>query len=270
MSAACGLFLAPGSLGATRTFLCLFGFYLVVAAANTINCFMERDVDALMTRTKTRPLVVGTLPPWTAIAFGLAQIGLGTYLLWTLANPLTAGLGFLGFILYIAVYTPMKRSSMMALFAGAIPGAIPPLMGWTAQTGTFHTVAWILFGILFFWQLPHFIAISLFREKEYTNAGLKTFPGSLGEHRAKQHMLAYTGFLLIVTFLPFPLGFAGLYYFATALLLGLLFSWLCFASFFKHKPLNWSRIIFFGSLAYLPLVLGMWVLDQILTRSIAA
>ena len=267
LSAAAGLAITPQEVG-TSTFLwIIFGIFLVVAAANTVNCYLESDVDALMSRTRNRPLVRGSLKPSTALIFGMSLAALSFVVLLWKSNLITAVLGLLGFALYVAFYTPMKRRSMLALFAGAIPGAIPPMMGWTAATNQINTTACLLFGILFFWQVPHFIAISLFREKEYTNAGLKTFPGTLGLRSAQTHMILYSAFLIFITFLPFPLGLAGVYYLSTALILGLLFTGLCVASFFALKPLNWSRIIFFGSLAYLPLVLGMWVLDHWLTRS---
>lgn len=267
LTAACGLFLAPASLGALKTIGVLLGTFFVVGAANALNCYLEKDVDAKMDRTRTRPLVTGELSARTALIFGWALAIFACALLYVSSNLLTAALGFLGFLLYIAVYTPMKRYSMLALFAGAVPGAIPPMMGWTALTNSIDLTAWLLFGILFFWQLPHFIAISLFRVSEYSNAGLKTFPGTLGREGAQTHMILYSAFLVLVTFLPFPLGLAGIYYLAAAFVLGIAFAALCVASFFRLQDLNWSRVIFFGSLAYLPFVLGMWVVDQWLMRS---
>ncbi len=269
LTAACGMFLAPGSLGLAKSIGLMLGTFLIVGAANALNCYLERDVDGLMARTKDRPLVTGEISPPLAFWGGWTMAFVACALLYWSSNLLTASLGFLGFLLYIAVYTPLKRHSILALFAGAVPGAIPPMMGWTALTNSVDLTAWLLFGILFFWQLPHFIAISLFRESEYTHAGLKTFPGSLGRNSAQTHMITYTGFLLLVTFLPFQTGLAGIFYLSAALLLGILFAALCVASFFRLQDLNWGRVIFFGSLAYLPLVLGTWALDHWLTRSSA-
>jgi heme o synthase len=158
----------------------------------------------------------------------------------------------------------LKRRSMLALFAGAVPGAIPPMMGWTAVTGNADAGAWILFGILFFWQLPHFIGLSLFLQEDYDRAGLKTLPGTLGRVGAQRHMLVYTAFLLVMTFVPFFSGHAGVLYLGTAALLGSAFSALCLAGLLGSKELNWGRIVFLGSLAYLPMVLGMWVVDHLL------
>ena len=262
LSAACGAALAPGHLNWFQWLITLFGTAGVVAAANTLNCYLERDVDAYMERTRDRPLVQGRLEPQAALNFGLTLAIISSVALGLATNWLTAFLGLMGFVLYVSVYTPLKRRSMTALFAGAIPGAIPPVMGWTAASNSIDAGAWILFGVLFFWQLPHFIAISLFRLNEYNAAGLKTVPGTLGEESARTHMLIYSAFLVFVSLMPVPLKLAGPLYAYTALFSGLFFAGLCVASYFKFKGLNWSRIVFWGSLAYLPLVLGIWVFDS--------
>ena len=272
ITAGCGLLLAqstqvndPHSTPFTlwQGFLTILGTTLVVGAANAINCLMESDVDARMKRTENRPLVQGRLSPGTALGFGLSLFSLSILLLLVGSNMLTALLGALGFLTYVGIYTPLKRRSLIALFAGAVPGAIPPMMGWTAVTGRVEMGAWILFGILFFWQLPHFIAISIYRQAEYENAGLKTMPGSWGINAASQHMLVYSALLVGVSLLPYPMGLAGESYFVTTLALGILFTGLSLAGILKIKDLNWSRAVFFGSLAYLPLVLGAWVWEKL-------
>lgn len=268
ITAGCGTLLAKSTqigsdFGWWKAFLTITGTTCVVGAANAINCLLESDVDAQMVRTRNRPLVQGRLSPATALIFGLSLLVFSMILLLIGSNPLTAFLGLLGFLTYIGVYTPLKRRSMIALFAGAVPGAIPPMMGWTAVTGHVELGAWILFGILFFWQLPHFIAISIYRQDEYENAGLKTVPGTLGLNAAGQHMLIYSTLLVGVSLLPYPLGLAGTGYFLTSLALGILFSGLSLAGILKIKDLDWSRAVFFGSLAYLPLVLGAWVLEKL-------
>ncbi len=264
LTTACGMVIAPSfsDVSIYQSLTILLGTTLIVGAANAFNCYLERDVDAYMERTQKRPLVTGKLQPKTALVFVAVLVVLSMYLLRISSNQLTAWLGFSGFIIYTGIYTPLKKYSVTALFAGAIPGALPPLMGWTAITGSVGVGGLILFLILFCWQLPHFVAISMFREKEYSRAGLKTIPGVFGSEAAQQHLLIYTLFLLLITFLPFPLGLAGWYYLATAILLGLAFLSLCLASFMGVKNINWGRVIFFGSLAYLPMVLGAWVLDQ--------
>ena len=262
MTAICGAAVAPGSLSGTSWLALCFGSWAIVAAANAMNCFYERDVDALMERTKDRPLVTGRLGPSFAFWASLVLASLAILALYFGTNLLTAFLGFLGFLLYVGIYTPLKRFSMSAIFVGAIPGAIPPVMGWTGVTGKIEMGAGILFAILFFWQLPHFIAISLNRLNDYESAGLKTVPGTLGSNQALKHMLAYTALLILCSLLPYPMGLAGLLYVWATGLLGILFVGLCIAGFLKVVHLNWNRLIFIGSLIYLPIILGVWVLDN--------
>jgi len=261
LTAACGMAVAPGEKPALAVISAMIGIVLIVAAANALNCYLERDLDGYMERTKDRPLVTGRLSSTAALVFGASLFALALLLLHRFTNPLTVFLGILAFGLYLGVYTPMKRHTMLALFAGAVPGAIPPMMGWTAITGRAELGAWILFAILFFWQLPHFIAISLFRQREYARAGLKTLPGTLGSLSAKQQMLLYTSVLVLISLAPYPLGLAGFGYFVTTLLSGLLFATACLAGLLNVRDLNWARIVFFGSLAYLPAVLVAWVLS---------
>ncbi|NCN42642.1 protoheme IX farnesyltransferase [bacterium] len=264
LTAACGAAVAPDALG---QFSILSWFYLIsgtvfiVGAANAMNCFLERDVDALMERTADRPLVTGRMAPVEALFFSVFTANLGLYLLFQL-NLNTMLLGFLGYVSYVAIYTPMKRKSMGALFTGAIPGAIPPLMGWAAVENNLGLGAWILFGILFVWQLPHFIAISLFRQSEYDNAGLKTVPGTMGAHSAMLQMIFWTGVLGIVSVLPAFFGLASPLYFGVACLLSVAFLIPCLMGLKEGQSSHWIRTAFFGSLAYLPIVLGMWVIDQ--------
>jgi protoheme IX farnesyltransferase len=264
LTSACGAAVAPdltNTFGLNSWILLLTGTLFIVAAANTLNCYLERDVDGFMERTQNRPLVTGELKPIEALLFGLLLAGAALYLLYLL-NTKTMLLGLLGFLSYVSIYTPMKRKSMGALFTGAIPGAIPPLMGWAAVENGLGLGAWILFGILFFWQLPHFIAISLFRQSEYDAAGLKTVPGSLGAENALWQMLFWTGVLGIVSVLPALLGLASPWYMGVATFLSLAFLVPCFLGLRGGQSSPWIRTAFFGSLAYLPMVLGMWVIDE--------
>ncbi len=264
LTAACGAAVAPNSIltfGLASWIRLIIGTLFIVGAANAMNCYLERDVDALMDRTKNRPLVTGKMHPVEALLFSIFLAGLGLYLLNQL-NLNTMLLGFLGYLSYVAIYTPMKRKSMGAIFTGAIPGAIPPLMGWAAVENSIGLGAWILFGILFFWQLPHFIAISLFRQAEYDNAGLKTVPGTLGPHNAMLQMIFWTGVLGIVSLLPVFFGLASPLYFYVACFFSLAFLLPCFMGLKEGQSSHWIRTAFFGSLAYLPIILGMWVFDQ--------
>lgn len=263
LTAACGAAVAPKdpSFTLVHWLLLLAGTMGIVGAANALNCYLERDVDALMERTRERPLVTGQLAPGNALVFSLVLAALSLFALQQL-NTRTMLLGFLGFLSYVAIYTPMKRKSMGALFTGAIPGAIPPLMGWAAVQNGLDLGAWILFGILFFWQLPHFIAISLFRQAEYDHAGLKTVPGTLGPQNAMLQMLFWTGVLGMVSVLPAFFDLASPIYFGAATILSLAFLVPCFMGLKEGQHSHWVRTAFFGSLAYLPIVLGMWVIDQ--------
>ncbi|MEO5667307.1 MAG: heme o synthase [Bdellovibrionota bacterium] len=263
LTSACGAAVAPkeASFGLTQWILLLFGTMGIVGAANALNCYLERDVDALMERTRERPLVTGELAPMNALIFSIVLAAISLGMLAEL-NLKTMLLGFLGFLSYVAIYTPMKRKSMGALFTGAIPGAIPPLMGWAAVRNDLELGAWIMFGILFFWQLPHFIAISLFRQEEYDHAGLKTVSGTLGPQNAMLQMIFWTGVLGIVSVLPAFFGLASPLYFGGATLLSLAFLVPCLMGLKEGQHSPWVRTAFFGSLAYLPIVLGMWVLDQ--------
>src|SRR5512138_1146982 len=165
-----GMALAPGQIGLGRGLAVLLGTAAVVGAANALNCFIERDIDGRMRRTRDRPLPAGRVEPFTALALRVL-----------VANPLTALLAFAALVTYVAVYTPMKQRSTLALFVGAVPGAIPPLMGWTAVTGRLDAGGVALFALLFFWQLPHFLAISIYLAEDYARGGLKVFALVHGE-----------------------------------------------------------------------------------------
>jgi heme o synthase len=272
LTAACGAAVAPretSSFFLLDWVLLIVGTLGIVGAANALNCYLERDVDGLMERTRERPLVTGELRPSKALTFSLVMAATSLLLL-QLLNTKTMLLGFLGFLSYVAIYTPMKRRTMGALFTGAIPGAIPPLMGWTAVRNEIELGAWILFGILFFWQLPHFIAISLFRQHEYDRAGLKTVPGTLGPQNAMLQMLFWTGVLGFVSILPALFDLAGPLYLGVAIFLSLAFLVPCLLGLLEGQHSPWVRTAFFGSLAYLPIVLGMWVLDQRLQQWIGS
>jgi protoheme IX farnesyltransferase len=256
-----GAAVAPGALSALQWFALVFGCWAVVAAANALNCYMERDVDALMSRTKDRPLASGKMSASSAFLAVWVLLLSGTVLLHGFLNPLSALLGLVGFALYVWVYTPLKRVSMSALFVGAIPGAIPPVIGWAAVTQSIDLGAWILFAMLFFWQLPHFVSISLHWGQDYSGAGIKTISGSLGQELARRHMVVYSGLLVGVSLLPAFFNMAGSVYLWTSIVCGVGFSALSLGSLFKWRELNWNRIVFIASIVYLPVVLGVWVLE---------
>jgi protoheme IX farnesyltransferase len=262
-----GALLAPGwtAVPYIQLIALILGSTLIVAAANTFNCIIEKDTDLLMERTHNRPLPQKRLKVSEATIFGLGLLILAIIILAKFTNNLALSLALIGFGSYVFLYTPLKRFSSTALYVGAIPGAIPPMIGFAGVAGRLDVAAWILFWILFFWQLPHFIAISLFRFDDYKNAGLKTLPGQFGRDSAQGQMLLYTGGLVIASFAPYFAGLAGVVYLACALLVGIGFATVCVAGFFDEQKINWSRVVFLGSLAYLPIVLGIWALDRWMT-----
>ncbi len=224
-----GYSLAPGRSGLWPMLQVVFATAMLVGSANSLNCWMERDVDRRMRRTRNRPLPAGRLRPAAAVIQAALLASLGVPLLWFSANgPLAAVLGLLAIVLYAGVYTPLKRRSSLATVVGAIPGALPPLIGWTAATGRIELPGLVLFGILFLWQIPHFLALSVMLAEEYAEAGLRVLPidpaaFGRGEAFTRWNVVLWTLALLPVSLLPVPLGLAGELYGVGALLAGLAF-----------------------------------------------
>jgi protoheme IX farnesyltransferase len=248
---AMGLWLAPGAIGAVRTVALLVGTALLVGSANTLNCWYERETDGLMLRTRNRPLPSGRLDPAAALALGIGCGVIAIPILALLVNPLTALLGAIAHTTYVLVYTPLKKISPWALEIGAIPGAIPPLMGWTASTGALTLPGWFLFGILFFWQIPHFLAIAIYLEDDYRRGGLKVLSVTRGSVSAARWLAVYTAALIVMSLLAQPLHLAGMAYTATAALLGIGF--LAFARRGVTGPVEgaWARRTMLYSIAWL-------------------
>jgi len=258
---ACGMAVAPHAAPLTTRAAAMLATLLVVASANSLNCWLERDLDRLMTRTRNRPLPAGRLNPRIALFFGLALGAISVPLMTFLVNPVTGLLAAVALVSYVWIYTPMKQHTPAALLVGAIPGAMPPLMGWTAMTGALDVPGLLLFGVLFLWQLPHFIAISVFRQHEYTAAGLKVLPAVRGEPTARRHAVMYAAALLPVTLLLVPAGLGGRMYFVVALVLGLVFFASALRSLAAEGGERWARRLFVTSLFYLPLLMAALVID---------
>lgn len=261
LTTAGGLWLAPQSMAASALIATLLGTSLVVASANALNCWMERDVDRHMARTKNRPLPAGRLDPKLALWFGLVLGAFSVPLLAVLVNPLTGLLAAIALVSYVWIYTPMKQRSPKALLVGSIPGAMPPLMGWTAATGSLEAPGLVLFGILFLWQLPHFLAIAMFRQQEYAKAGIKVLPAVRGNDVTKRHAALYAGALVPVSLLLVPLGVAGNAYLAIVGGAGLLFAGLCVSGLRKEAGNKWARTVFIASLVYVPLLFAALAID---------
>lgn len=256
-----GLFLAPGAMAPLLILLTLAGTALTVGAANTLNCYLEREVDGLMARTRSRPLPAGRLPAWSALLAGSLLAVVSLPILSVFVNGLTGALAGLALVSYVFVYTPLKLRSPMALFVGAIPGAIPPLMGYTAVTGRLDWAGVALFGLLFIWQIPHFIAISLFRKEDYAGAGFKIMPVVWGDHAARVHALVWSVLLVPVSILPYPLGLAGPVYCVAASGLGAAFVAYAAGGFRSGAGRKWARGFFFYSIVYLMVLFGVLMAD---------
>ncbi len=263
VTAAGGMWLAPGSLDLRSIAIMLATTGMVVGAANTLNCYLERDSDRLMARTANRPLPDRRLEPSWALALGVAM-GLFAVPTLTLAvNPMTGLLGAIALVSYVAIYTPMKQYTPAALFVGALPGALPPLMGWTAVTGSIATPGLLLFGVLFFWQIPHFIAISVFRQEEYEQAGLKVLPSVSGMQATKVQSAIYAGALWLVSVLLVPFGLAGTLYLVAAVALGAYFFWAAVRGLWVEDDDAWAKKLFFSSLTYLTALFAALIVDAL-------
>jgi protoheme IX farnesyltransferase len=257
-----GLLLAPGPISLWRTVGTLVATSLVVGSANSFNCYLERELDQHMERTRTRPLPAGRLQPAVALWVGaiLGLIALPALVFF--ANPLTALLGLLGLLSYVFAYTPLKQRSALALWVGAIPGAIPPLMGWTAVRGRIELAGLVLAAVLFCWQIPHFIAVAIARREDYARAGHKILPLVASDRTTKLHALAWTLLLVVATLALQPLGVVGRTFDVTAMLLGAFFLSRVILGFVRPEgDLGWARKVFFGSLVYLTALFAILAFD---------
>ncbi|HVZ74653.1 MAG TPA: heme o synthase [Polyangia bacterium] len=259
-----GMWLAPGTIDHWRVIMSLVGTVLLVAGANAFNMIMERDVDPLMERTRDRPLPRGTVSPEAALVFASVLACASVPLLFLGGNLLTGLLGLLALGSYVGVYTPMKRRSNAALFVGAIPGAAPPLMGWTAVTGHIDAPALVLFAILFLWQIPHFLAIAIYRARDYAAAGFKVLPAAISERATRFTIVGFSIVLVAATVLLEPLRVAGVRYMGAATFLGaVLVGW--GAAGFRRgnaETRTWARSLFLFSIVYLTLLFVALALDR--------
>jgi protoheme IX farnesyltransferase len=254
-----------GSRGAVNylTFAhAMIGIALLSSGIATLNQFMERDLDGLMRRTENRPLPSGRLVPFEALWFGIMlTVGAELYLALSV-NVLTAVMGLTVITGYLFLYTPLKTRTSLSTAVGAFPGAMPPLMGWTAARGEVDVAAWVLFAILFLWQFPHFLAIAWMYREDYGRAGIRMLPVVEPDGRVTgQQIILYSLMLLPVSLLPTFLGISGRFYFFAALMLGLLF----LASSIRaalSKSNQHARQLLLASVLYLPLLFGVMVLNR--------
>ncbi len=257
---------ALGSVGAWNVpglASALVGVALVAAAGGAFNQLIERRTDALMARTANRPLPTGRLTPWEVAGFGFVCAAAGLGLLFVEVNATTALLSLVTLALYVLAYTPLKRHSALSTAVGAIPGALPPVLGWTAAGGALGWEAFSLFAILFLWQFPHFLAIAWLYRQDYAAAGLRMLPGTLPRKGLTGIAASvYAAVLIPVSVMPGQVALAGGSYRVAAVLLGL--GYLAAAlRFFVSESRETARGLLYVSLVYLPVLLSVLTWDHI-------
>jgi protoheme IX farnesyltransferase len=235
----------------------VLGTALVAGGASAYNQVIERGPDSLMRRTRLRPVPDGRLQPAESLLFGTALSLSGLLTLGIGVNGLSAGVAFVTLLTYALIYTPLKRRSSFATVVGAIPGALPPVIGWAAARGALSEGGWVLFGIVFLWQLPHFLAIAWIYREDYARAGFPMLPVIEPDGRSTgRQAVYYCAALLPVSLAPTLVGLATTAYFVAALVLGLLFLGLTLR-FARTRAVADARRLFFGSIVYLPV---LWLL----------
>lgn len=258
------LFAAGRAADPVVIFHAVLGTALVASGASALNQLLERHTDARMQRTAARPLPSGRLQPAEALVFGLVLAVVGTtYLAVTLGQLVTPLVAVFTFASYVGVYTPLKSRTTLNTLIGAVPGALPPVIGWSAARGTLGPEAWALFGILFFWQLPHFFAIAWIYREDYGRAGLRMLPVGDVEGRAtSRQMIGFTLALIVASFAPALLQVAGPLYLLGALALGLAFL-ARVADFARSASQEDARRVLRASLLYLPALFALLLLDTL-------
>jgi protoheme IX farnesyltransferase len=262
-SSAIGYMLGEREFSWAQALLVMLGGLLVTGSANIINQIHERELDKLMTRTAKRPLPLGIISPAEGWVFCVALGISGLALLWYFFNPLTAGLSLLSLILYGFIYTPLKTISPICVAVGAIPGGLPPLIGWVAAVGHLGVEAWVLFGIQFMWQFPHFWAIAWVADDDYKRAGFKMLPtpGNRDIRTAFQ-IMTYTLLLIPLSLLPLEFNISGRVSALVAVVCGVLFLLLT-VQLMRTQSRKAALRIMFASFLYLPIVQIALVLDKI-------
>lgn len=240
-----------------------FGGFLISGSSVIINQIIEKDLDKLMSRTMNRPLPTNRISVAEAMVFTFLTAAMGLWILSFYTNGLTVWLSLVSMILYSFVYTPLKRVGPIAVFVGAIPGALPPLLGWTAATGQLSYEALIIFGIQFIWQFPHFWAIAWVADEDYKKAGFKLLPsGGKKDMNTAVQIMIYTLFLIPLGLLPAKFGITGIDSAIVVTVCGVLFLAQTF-SLMRHGNRKSALRIMFGSFLYLPIVQIAFLLDKV-------
>lgn len=240
----------------------MVGITLLAFGVATLNQYIERSTDALMNRTAKRPIPTGKVTPNEALVFGIVQCLVAELYLFFLVNPLTAILGLTVIVGYVLLYTPLKTVTTASTAIGAIPGAMPPLMGWTAAADEITLGAWALFTLLFLWQFPHFLAIAWMYRDEYAKAGIKMLPVVEPSGRITARQIVLFAIMLVpVSLAPFFLNFAGVGFLVGAVILGI---WFLFESISaaRAKTVERARRLLMVSVLYLPLIFALAVIDR--------
>jgi heme o synthase len=240
----------------------LFGTMLVAAGTAALNQYFERDMDAVMRRTAARPLPAGVLQPREVLLFGMATIVAGGAWLAVAVNALACLLALATTAFYLGLYTPLKTRTTLATAVGAFPGALPPLIGWAAASGSLSAGAWILFGILFFWQFPHFFSIAWIYREDYARAGIRMLPvvDRSGDATYRQ-IIATSAILVPVSLLPSVVGLAGIRYFFGALVLGMILLQVSLWANCARTNVR-AKWLMHATVAHIPLLLGLMILDK--------
>jgi protoheme IX farnesyltransferase len=255
-----GVFLAPIQMNIIILTLSLIAIWLQAAGSLALNSYIEREADKLMERTKDRPLPAGRLAPEVALWWGWGLIIVGTVILIFSANLLTAGLGLFSALSYLYLYTPLKPKTPYALYVGAVPGALPTVMGWTLATDSISGFGIYLFGILFLWQIPHFMAISLYRKNEYGMARFLTFAQTHSFPFVRVNIFIYSVFIMLFGMIPYFSGWRGQGYLVSSLMISVMLVGFSLKGFFVHdeeKINTFGRAYFWATIFYLPLQLGV-------------
>ena len=245
-------------------FYTILGSCLISSGSGALNHFAEADSDKIMQRTNLRPIPAGLISAENAMLFGIALILSGSAILYWIINPLTCLLALITSLMYLFIYTPLKKLTWLNTSVGAIPGSIPPIGGWAAATGRLAPEAWILFAILFFWQHPHFYAIALMFKDDYKKAGLKMLPVTEPDGSRTNRQIIWHSFLLIpVSVMPVYIGILGMIYFWSAIILGVgyLISGFTLA---KQYSVDNARFVLRVSVFYLPILFLTIIIDKIL------
>jgi len=264
MTVSVGYFLG---LRGPASYLTLFnawiGVSLAAIGASAINQWIERETDARMRRTRNRPLPMKRLAPAEVLVFGFVSAAVGVVYMWLTVNPLTAAMTGLTFVLYAGVYTPLKRFTSLCTAVGAIPGALPPVLGWLAAGGELDWMAFSLFGVLFLWQFPHFLAIAWLYKEEYCAAGLRMLPaGKSMPHVTGLLAVVYALGLIPVSLLPAYFGAAGMAYSVVAMVLGTAYL-AASIGFAWEESRKSARRVLWTSLVYLPVLLMVLTWDHL-------